>query len=265
MEAIREPGRIDMRIKWIEACLRYAGSFSSREKSCYKAMLDVSDATVSSDMRRMVDIANRGTGEDVLAVTLGQIEMLREMPDTGFLPYPSVQDWLRVFAGQAYVKVDDPRHRTPDRDLVRVIYSAITSKCPVSMAYSSKTSEPSRRIISPHRIVDVAGRMHARAWDHGKNGFRDFVMTRMTSAFQTSEVAFVSSAEDRVWRLSEDLVVQLTEDHLSSSPGFGRMDFGLDDQGARYVKNVRQALIPYLIDAEGAFKSPVSVRRIDTA
>jgi hypothetical protein len=66
----------------------------------------------------------------------------------------------------------------------------------VSIAYAGR-ERVSDRIISPGRLVYILKRHHIRAWDHGRNAYRDFVLSRVTEAMRVEERFF--APHDRDW------------------------------------------------------------------
>jgi predicted DNA-binding transcriptional regulator YafY len=65
-----------------------------------------------------------------------------------------------------------------------------------SIAYVGRATA-SDRIISPGRLVYILKRHHIRAWDHGRNAYRDFVLSRLTEARRAAERFF--APHDREW------------------------------------------------------------------
>ena len=246
--------RLDVRVGWIEACLRYAGSFTAREKDRYKALLNVGDGTVSADMRRMVDVAPRGT----LHIHAGRIAIRTPLPLEPIMPLPDLRDWLAAFTGDAYLRVPDPRDRMPSADVLQEIYRAIVAGHPVRLRYVSRSSGTRFRTISPHTIVDVTGRLHVRAFSHDRNEFRDFVLTRMSDIQCAEGVGYVSKATDLMWT---DHVTLEMRTAPNEDADLTRIDYRLDESGTRRFHGVRLAVAPYLVDQAGAFRSPVSVVR----
>jgi WYL domain len=82
-------------------------------------------------------------------------------------------------------------------EVLKVILAALRyRRNAVSIAYSGR-EKVSDRIISPGRLVYILKRHHIRAWDHGRNAYRDFVLSRMTEARRAAERFF--APHDRDW------------------------------------------------------------------
>ena len=94
------------------------------------------------------------------------------------------------------------RLNKPDLSLVATISEAIYQKLPIRITYTSVENGPSERVVVPHTIVDNGIRWHFRAFDRKRNGFRDFVITRVDSAvLETTEVfAHEDILEDKQWQ-----------------------------------------------------------------
>ena len=111
-----------------------------------------------------------------------------------------------------------------------------------------------------HALVDVAGRYHVRGYDHSKNRFADFVLSRMLQCYVDKDALyFLDRSNDVDWKSSAFIEIS-----ARSGPSFraASMDFGLGEAGTRIIK-VRKACISYIVDEMPAgFENPVIISRI---
>ncbi|MCL7466258.1 WYL domain-containing protein [Phaeovulum sp. NW3] len=223
--------------------------------------LNVSDATISRDQATFF-----GMLPDDGSVRLegGKLEVgehaFVSLPE-GILE-PSLDEWLRVMLGSKYIEMTAPERVQPSRDTIGAMFRSIESKRAVFIHYVSRSgSESTWRPVSPHALVDVAGRYHARCFDHLRGRYGDFVLTRIlgTTFDRNDAPSYVDARFDKDWSHTVDVKVMLKEDepHL-----VGRLDYGLDETGSRIFR-VRKALMPYLIDQRHqGFDSPVTIEEM---
>lgn len=137
---------------------------------------------------------------------------------------------------------------------------SIRTRTPLAIAYHSRKAD-TNRVVSPHAIVRVKGRLHIRAYDHPSNDYRDFVLTRITkAALDPGAGKYVGVEQDLTWRRFSTIIIEDKGALGGERTNRGvRLDFGLDEQGRRKVR-VREALISYHVDetSEG-YSSPVTV------
>lgn len=261
--------RVLQRMGWIEACLRFAGRFASGEKAAYMDRFGVGPAQVSHDQVWFVQEFSRGSGLPVIEVDKGKLRVIRshELPPEPIFKMPSMTEWLQITMGSSFHRVESAHRAEPDPSILRSVIVAIREKAPLDIVYLSRTSGKSRRVVSPHVIVDVADRLHLRAYDHARNRFSDFVLSRIQdSGPANSGVSFVRSDLDEGWhrRVTIEICAHagLDEDRLQ---GVIR-DFKLDGRGRRSLKQ-RAAVASYLVDeptdATSGFASPVTVRVLE--
>jgi len=255
---------------WIEASIRYAGRFSIAEKKVYADIFGLSPATVARDQEAFVERFERHNGGMMFERNQsgrprnGRLFLL---PDAGIREdhlfkgrVPSLERWLEDTLKESggYVDAGSLR-KSPPIDVVRTIVDGIVSKTPVSISYHSRRSS-GERLVSPHTIVHVAGRMHMRGYDHGINEPRDFVLSRISN-IRPDHAPYIGREEDRDWNEKAFIVVEVDLDVVGDLEGV-RMDFGLDDQG-RKVHSFPKPLVDYMIDDVGeGYISPVTVSKL---
>lgn len=83
----------------------------------------------------------------------------------------------------AWVPADFPVNISqPQLAILAAVTRAIHSKSPLAIEYHSISSGRNRREIVPFALIDNGLRWHVRAFDRKSSEFRDFVITRITSA-----------------------------------------------------------------------------------
>ena len=260
------------RYGWIEASLRYAGTFGPREKSAYLKIFGVSESAMS---RHQSDFARRleeHLGRPVFrrnrrnAFESGRLTLLpgETLPESCLFPLPDLDRWLKDSLGPQFEQVAVIRRRRPDSPILRKIIIAIRSKRPVTIEYMSRSMEESARVISPHVLVDVVGRYHVRAFDHSKNRFADFVLARIKRCYPPADwrqAPFVGPETDEDWQDTGEILIEMTDPHSPEGVRV-RVEWDLDQSGRRHVR-ARRALIPYLTDIrEKGYESPVRVSAV---
>ena len=259
------------RFGWIEAALRYSGCFGPSEKIIYADIFCLSEPTVSRDQSNFAEIFETALGRSVFQRTeegaLKQRCLILmedvDLPDEGiFDSIPSAERWIEDALGGRFFHEEGIRRTVPHPDIVRHVVSAIQNRRVLEINYHSRAST-SQRIISPNAIVKVVGRMHVRAYDHGKQSYRDFVLSRIVDAkFSASECIYKSLVEDRDWQTYERVLIQEAESSNAYTNTGVRLDFDLNEQGQRTIKT-RRALVPYLIDdPHPGYRHPVKVKKI---
>jgi len=103
-----------------------------------------------------------------------------------------------------------------------------------------------------------------RAYDHSKNEYRDFVLSRVTDVGLIKEgLSFVGPERDSAWNQFRNLRIRNKINPLDKNELKGiRLDFDLDVDGKRMITK-RQAVINYLIDdIKDGFESPVFIESV---
>ena len=235
------------RLGWVTSCLRFAGRFGPKEKKALMSVLGVSEATISRDQAALFGMLPDDDG--AVHMQGGKLEVVDpaslRLPDG--LVEPSLGEWLKVMLGSRHVVMLGPERAEPGRDTIRAILKSMEDRRALFIRYASRrTLEPTWRPVSPHAVVDVAGRYHARCFDHLKGRYSDFVLTRVLAAtFERSDTPeYVDGRVDKEWSRVVELRISLME---GKSPLVGKLDYGLDETGSRIIRT-RRALAPYVVD-----------------
>ncbi len=84
--------------------------------------------------------------------------------------------------------------------IFRVLRAACEDRRQVLIRYRSMTHpKAAERVISPHAMVGVGRRWHVRAWCHENEGFRDFVLGRISAAQAGTGAAPRRREDDAAW------------------------------------------------------------------
>lgn len=150
--------------------------------------------------------------------------------------------------------------RPVDPAILRTVLRAIRERRRMSAFYVSLTSPEGRtRTIEPHAIVFDGFRWHARARDVEADGWRDFVLGRLSRAALLDAPSESSPGDDADWQG----MVQMT---IAANPGLSpaqrrviERDCGM--QKGRLVITVRKALQFYTkirlgLDLDGQARAP---------
>lgn len=257
--------RLLQRMGWIEASLRIAGRFESGERAAYIDRFGLSPAQASHDQQAFVQEFNRRVGASVIEVEKRKIFVARTaaFPSEPVFPIPDVVEWLSDALGSSFYRVRPVHRAHPDCMILRSVVAAIRGGYPLEIVYWSRSSGKSRKVISPHVIVHVVDRLHARAYDHTRNEFSDFVLSRIEDSRPADpNVSFVHADKDEAWRRHVTIEVR-AKPGLDGERLQGVLkDFGLDQRGRRSLKQ-RAPIAPYLVnepeEIAPGFGSPVVI------
>lgn len=250
------------RLGWISSCLRFAGRLGPREKKILLAALDISEATMSRDQAAFFNML---PGNGGVRLEGGKLEVVDPAAFTSpdDLLEPSLDEWLQVMLGARYVSTVGIERGKPSSNTVRLILKAIQDQCAIFIRYASRSvPEPTWRPVSPHAVVNVAGRYHARCFDHLKGRYGDFVLNRiLESTFDRNDLpSYVDGRLDNGWSQVMEVKISLKEGETSL---VGSLDFGLDETQSRIIR-VRKALAPYVVDhRHEGFEDPVEIKVVE--
>lgn len=254
---------------WIEASLRYTGRFGPREKTTYQDIFQVSAPTVSRHQEFVANAMEEASETALFHRALnghvkgGKLLLLADakLPSQSvFARVPTLESWLEDTFGGLYFHNECVFRDQADAEIVRLLIRSLVDNKVLRIQYHSKTGIISRT-ISPHIIVKVAGRLHLRAFDHYRNGYRDYVLSRISQiqTMEDSSSSFIGREHDHEWNSYVTVEVREKTIFNKNETQAIRMDFGLEENGMRPMR-VREPLAPYLVDIEDDnFKSPVNI------
>lgn len=250
------------RLDWIQFCLRSLGRFGVREKKALIKEFGMSDATLSRDQAAFFASLPDDAG---VQLERGKLKVV-EAGDLDIGPSygaPDLNEFLRVMTGGNFVAVTSVARAGPADQAVGAIVRAVNERSPLFIHYVSRRSEsPEWRAISPHAIVDIAGRYHSRCFDHLRGRYGDFVLSRIVgfSFSRTDMPTYIDGRADEDWRRKVRLRISLVDQNASRS---AKLDYGLDEGQSRTIE-VRKALAPYLVTRrEGGFEDLVEIQEVE--
>jgi hypothetical protein len=134
----------------------------------------------------------------------------------------------------------------PQVHILAAVSRAIHRRRPLSIGYMSNTSGSSRREIVPLALVDTGARWHVRAFDRKSHEFRDFVLTRLTSAsvVEEGEIGPQETADKDV-QWSRVIELDLVPHPSFRRPEVVKLDYGMTD-GVLRVR-ARAANVGYML------------------
>lgn len=134
----------------------------------------------------------------------------------------------------------------PDMDALAAISRAIHKRSLLKIRYCSLTSGKSERVIAPFALADSGWRWHVRAFDRKSGQFRDFSLTRISSAKPLDEIAHEEEGPERDIQWSRIVELELVPhpDNIRF-PDAIESDLGMKN-GCGYVQ-VRAAMTGYLL------------------
>ena len=135
----------------------------------------------------------------------------------------------------------------PDLDILAAVSRAIYARKPLTVSYVSINSGESTREIVPHSLVNTGLRWHTRAYCRTHKAFRDFVLTRITSAEDAPggiNSAVESLEQDEQW--NQDVALELIAHPRAVHPRPIELDYGLEP-GQSIKLSVRAATAGYLL------------------
>lgn len=234
------------RLRWIDGKLYWTGEMS---RSDLMRRFGISASQASVDLAAYKEIAPGN-------ILLDHADKRLKAP-ASFVPV-FIQDakaWIeeerqaQTVGVPDILRANDPWIAGPP-DVLRALVRAASNRSCVSVDYVSLAfGTRERRTLSPHTLVDVNDRLHARAFDHGKGRFGDFVLSRMSKPLAALDITWVAAEADAGWQdvVGVDLVPDPDMPAALSATAMGEL--GLPPGGGRL--EVRQALAFYLLQRIG--------------
>lgn len=137
--------------------------------------------------------------------------------------------------------------RLPDKQVLSQVTRSIRRRAKCRVRYHSLSNRDSgeERLIEPHSLVNTGLRWHVRAYNEDTFDFRDFVLSRITSAEQLEEAAESDAQYDDDW-------VELATIVLAPHPALPEikrknlsLDYGSENETIELT--VRRSLAGYLL------------------
>ena len=249
------------RMRWIETSLRVMGRV---DIPAYRKVFHLSAQNATKDFhlfsQNMLRCRDVGLVPDSFFLRRGRLfvnqEMTTVMPDHEIFGSLALSDWIRMTLPASFEVIDAGVMTPPPEDIHTEIARTIIASSHLSdepghrlkITYFSSTSGESEKEISPHTIVQAAGRYHVRAYDHTRNRGADFVMGRILDA-QPAQGIYYPAERDGEWM--QEVSIRLSVQH-ETTPEIRRamrLSYALNDD-TRIIKT-RAALADYVILAYG--------------
>lgn len=139
--------------------------------------------------------------------------------------------------------------RLPEKSVLAQIVRAIKNGKQLKATYHSLSQrddeEDSSRIIEPHALINNGLRWHLRAYNHDSYDFRDFVLSRFTSAQVINIEAESSQTYDDDWM--ELITLKLKAHPALNEKQSLALNYDYDIQDGVIELQVRRALVGYLL------------------
>lgn len=260
----RSAKRIDMdrRMRWIETSLRTLGSV---DVPTYRHAFNLSPQNATKDFARfsngLARLHDKGVIDTVLRLTRGrlmageqEISRLPEYPVFGIMP---LADWARMTIPGTFETIDAGVMAEPPPEIFSEVVKSIIAGSPASggpgyrlrIGYFSASSGESVKDISPHSIVQAAGRHHVRAFDHSRNRGADFVLGRIIDAAPTVGT-YYAAERDSEWIRQVELRLSVADFADPETRRAMQLAYDIPEAGHRVIRT-RAALADYVMLAYG--------------
>ncbi len=235
--------RRERRLAWMETALRAGGKFPV---SAYIEAFGISPQTASDDKNEFhARMEEMGIGCEMQH---GRI-WVDFPPDRIFEPIdPRV--WSGDVSPGSVVQVSAPRLTNVDDRTLSLVLRAVREKFPIRCDYASVSSGARAIVVSPHTLVTAVGRDHVRAFDHEKNAFRDFTLSRMKNVLLEEKVSYVGGADDGSWQSMVTVTLRPSAELSEERRKAVLLGLGASDTGAASFV-CRKALVNYMLQSLG--------------
>ena len=227
------------RMEEIERCLYWQGSLSRKEVAW---RLRLSNPQATAVLRLYQDLNPE-------KIHLNHRSKRYEVRDE--IPYqfyePTLED-LGLY-GETF-DIDSTFLQPPSRrlpmEVIRDIARAIHGQKSLLITYhSSKDPDGRERRITPHTFVTTSRRTHVRAWCHLREGFRDFIIGRITATGKVDEPGKVKE-DDADWHENLTMSLKPNPKLTSAQQKMIQMDFEMDN-GIKHLE-IPKALLWYYFE-----------------
>ncbi|WP_404378618.1 WYL domain-containing protein [Caenispirillum salinarum] len=135
-----------------------------------------------------------------------------------------------------------PVSRRVDLAIARSVVRAIIGRRSLAVTYYSLSSGRRDKVLSPHALATDGMRFHARAYDHDRQRFADFVLGRMAGATDAGP-SHADPDGDTAWFEIEHLALVPNPAFPDGKRRAVEMDYGM--KGGKLVYPVRHAMLLY--------------------
>lgn len=239
---------VKRRLEEIDRQLYWAGSVGRTDLI---ARFGISPQQASADLKLYLDRARetvRFNGSSK-----------RYVPSEGFQSVfiqPSIEDYVGWAGEIGYATTTVPLpFRSASMPTLQALTKAIHQRRSIEILYRSLTTpEGTVRIITPHSIVFTGTRYHVRAFCHGNEDFRDFVLGRVVETYAFGD-AGPGKEDDNAWNTLIIARIGAHPDLTAAQRTVIEADYAMTDGEAKI--HIRQALLLYLLDQFNLFEQEV--------
>jgi len=243
------------RLQFIEVMAYYTGMIS---RSMLARAYGISDPAATKDIKLYNDLAPNNLEYNPslfsFVPTTSFVEVFADLSPRSVLPMFS-QNLLTIDnpSGNEPIYGISVEHlpmpaRLPDKSVLAEIIRAMKAGTQLRVTYHSLTQRneaESSRVIEPHALINTGLRWHLRAYNHDTHDFRDFVLSRFTSAQQLSVSAESNQDYDDIW--TETITIKLTAHPGLDEKQRTALSYDYDMQDGKIEIEVRGALVAYVL------------------
>ena len=243
------------RLQFIEVMAYYTGMIS---RSMLAKAYGISDPAATKDIKLYNDLA-----PDNLEYNPSLFSFVPTSSFDEVFADLSPQSVLPMFA-QNLLTIDNPSgdepiygisvehlplpSRLPDKSVLAEIIRAMKSGTQLDVTYhslSQRHDSNNNRIIEPHALINTGLRWHVRAYNHDTYDFRDFVLSRFTSAQQLVEPAESNQNYDDGW--TESVTIKLEAHPGLDEKQRASLNYDYKMHDGKIEIEVRGALVGYVL------------------
>lgn len=157
----------------------------------------------------------------------------------------SNQPMAQLLEGHNAISVQLP-NRAVRPEVVRAAIKACRQQLQLSINYNSMTNpKPHQRVIAPHTLVYTGFRWHLRAWCYTRQGFRDFLLSRISGTPELQQLSDKTANQDAAWQTELQLRLIPNQRLTADQQTLVANDYAMQNQ--QLILNLRQALAQYTL------------------
>jgi len=157
------------------------------------------------------------------------------------------QSYAGICLPQANTEIVMPPSRGVSPEVLRPVIQACRENRRLDIRYVSMSTpeQEDERLICPHTLVNSGFRWHVRAYCEQKQGYRDFVLSRIVGVPDLETAAKYSIEGDEAWNTMVELMIAPHSGLNKAQQKVIARDYGMEN-GTMIVKT-RGALVEYML------------------